>query len=394
MDHLEPRLASGRGLSRLKWEYERERTSYDDLLSFGTADMDYRSPEPILSALQAVIERGHLGYPMIPDAYYDAIHHWLWRTASWDVDTRCCVAQNAGVYMAAWSALQILTKPGDKVTILTPVHFCFREMLQLNNRMAIECPLLLNNTSYSIDFHTLEACLATGSKVLWLCNPHNPVGRVWTRKELQRIADLCIRYQVWILSDDVYCGLIFPGRQYTPIASLSQEISYRTITLYSISKSYNTAGLRHAFILTENPELYKKYTESLTAMNLQYGQNIMGITATVAALTECDPWLSRLMQKMAANHRFLSDYFAKHFPACRVMETEAAYFAWIDLRALKLPPQALSYLIQEEAHMIVENGFPLGKGGAGFIRLNMASSEALLKEGAERLAAFCKRHLS
>lgn len=392
MDDLQPRLASAEGLLRLKWEYEKERTSWGDLLCFGTADMDYRSPEPVLEALRKVIEQGHLGYPMIPDAYYDAIRDWLKRTASWEIDARCCVAQNSGVYMAAWSALQILTKPGDKVVILTPVHFCFREILTLNGRRAIECPLLLRGDRYKIDFGALEACLASGSRVLWLCNPHNPVGRVWTREELQQIAGLCERYQVYILSDDVYCGLIVPGGTYTPVASLSKEISYRTITLYSTSKAYNTTGLRHAFIVTENPELYKRYVENLTAMNMQYGQNIMGIAATIAAFNECDLWLSRLMERIAASHRFLSDYFAEHMPSCRVMKMEAAYFAWIDLRALKLHPQLLSYLIEQEAHMVVENGFALGKGGAGFIRLNLAEAEEQLQEGARRLERFCKRH--
>lgn len=394
MEHLEPGLVSDEGLSRLKWEYERERASYDDLLCFGTADMDYRSPEPILSALRNVLERGHLGYPMIPTAYYEAIHNWLLRTASWDIDARCSVAQNAGVYMAAWTALQILTVPGDQVTILTPVHFCFKEMLRLNGRLTVECPLQLDGDTYRIDFHSLEACLASGSKVLWLCNPHNPVGRAWTKEELQQIADLCLRYQIFILSDDVYCGLMFPGKVYTPIASLSKEISYRTVTLYSISKTYNTAGLRHAFIVAENPEIYKNYIESLTAMNLQYGQNIMGITATIAALNECDPWLSGLMHKIADHHRFLSDYFAEHMPACKIMKTDAAYFAWIDLRALNVRPQMLSYLLEQETHIVVENGFLLGKGGAGFIRFNLAASETLLQEGAKRLVQFCQRHFT
>lgn len=392
MDCMEPVIVSGEGMSRLKWEYEQERMHCEDLLCFGTADMDYRSPEPILAALQDVIKRGHLGYLMIPDAYYDAIHDWLWRTASWDVDARCCVAQNAGIYMAAWTALQILTKPGDKVTILTPVHFCFKEILNLNGRKAIECPLRLTGDTYEVDFHSLEACLASSSKVLWLCNPHNPVGRAWTKEELEKIAKLCVRHQVYILSDDVYCGMIFPGKAYTPIASLSKEVSYRTVTLYSTSKVYNTTGLRHAFIVTENPEIYKQYMESLTSMSMLYGQNTMGIAATIAAFNECDPWLSNLMGKIADNHRFLSDYFAEHMPSCKVMRAEAAYFAWIDMRALKIRPQMLSYFIEQEVHMVVENGFPLGKGGAGFVRFNLATSDEHLREAAERFLTFCKQH--
>lgn len=387
-------IASGEGLARLKWEYEQERMPCEDLLCFGTADMDYRSPEPILSALRDIIDRGHLGYPMITDRYYDAIHDWLLRTASWDIDARSSVAQNSGIYMEAWNILQILTKPGDKVTILTPVHFCFREIINLNGRKAIECPLVIKGDTYEIDFDSLKACLASGTKVLWLCNPHNPVGRAWTKEELQKIADLCMDCRVYILSDDVYCGLMFPGKTYTPIASLSKEVSYRTVTLYSASKAYNTAGLRHAFLVAENPEIYKRYREALTAMNLDYGQNIMGIAAVTAALSECDSWLSNLMKEIAENHGFIAEFFKTYIPECKVMKAEAAYFAWIDMNALKLRPQTISYLIEQEAHMVVESGYTLGKGGAGFIRFNLAASREHLQEGARRLRIFCEKHKS
>ena len=392
MDSLKPTLISGHDLSRLKWEYEVERTSCSDLLCFGTADMDFRAPGPVLSALRNVIDSGHLGYPMIPDEYYNAIHDWLLRISGWDIDTRCCVAQNSGIYMAAWSVLQLLTRQGDMVAFLSPVHFCFREILNLNGRKPIECPLILKGSTHEIDFTSLEACLACGTKVLWLCNPHNPVGRVWTKEELQRIAELCIKYKIYILSDDVYCGLIFPGKKYTPVASLSKEVSYYTVTLYSTSKSYNTTGLRHAFIIAENPELYKKYCELMTAMNMQYGQNIMGIRATIAALNECDLWLSRLMKIIDENHRFLSGYFKKNMPQCKVMEAEAAYFAWIDMRALRICPQQIGYLIEQEVHMVVENGYNLGKGGAGFIRFNLATSRENIQEAAERFLHFCKKY--
>lgn len=387
-------IASGEGLARLKWEYEQERMPCEDLLCFGTADMDYRSPEPVLSALRDIIDRGHLGYPMITDRYYDAIHDWLLRTASWDIDARSSVAQNSGIYMEAWNILQILTKPGDKVTILTPVHFCFREIINLNGRKAIECPLVIKGDTYEIDFDSLKACLASGTKVLWLCNPHNPVGRAWTKEELQKIADLCMDCRVYILSDDVYCGLMFPGKTYTPIASLSKEVSYRTVTLYSASKAYNTAGLRHAFLVAENPEIYKRYREALTAMNLDYGQNIMGIAAVTAALSECDSWLSNLMKEIAENHGFIAEFFKTYIPECKVMKAEAAYFAWIDMNALNLRPQTISYLIEQEAHMVVESGYTLGKGGAGFIRFNLAASREHLQEGARRLRIFCEKHKS
>lgn len=392
MSYPDPEIVKNDGLLRLKWEEERERASCPELLCFGTADMDYRSPEPILAALRSVLECGHLGYPKIPDAYYEAIHDWLFSIAGWNVDTRCCVLQNSGVYVLAWGALQLLTKPGDAVVILTPVHSVFKELLTLNNRKTIECPLMLKNGFYEIDFSFLEGCLASGAKVLWLCNPHNPVGRAWTREELTKIADLCLRYQVNIMSDDVYCGLTYAGKQYTPIASLSQEISYRTITFYSTSKIYNTTALRHAFLVSENPEFTKRYSELLTSMGVSYGQNLMGLKATIAAFRECEPWRLRLMEQIASNHRFLTEAFEKNVPECKVIRAEATYFAWIDLRALNIRPPQLTYLLEQETQIVVENGFRLGKGGNGFIRFNLAASQEDLKEGIKRLIAFCKQH--
>ena len=385
-------LVPDRGLSRLKWEYERERTGWDDLLCFGTADMDYRTPEPVLDALRDVLAQGHLGYPQVSDAFYGAIHDYFLRTAGWEIDARTCVAQNVGIYMSAWNTLDALTRPRDKITILTPVHFCFKRLINLNDRAVIECPLLYENGSYRINYSALEACFASGSKVLWLCNPHNPIGRAWRREELEQVAALCIKYQVCIMSDDVYCGLTFPGAVYTPIASLSKEISYRTVTFYSTSKVYNTTGLRHSFIVAENPVLFKKYMESIEKMDLEYGLNIMGMAAVTAAYNHCDEWLQNLMVQIRKNYRFIVDFFAANLPGAVVAESDAAYFAWVDMRALGLPPQQLSYLIEQEEHMIVSGGAVLGKGGAGFIRINLAASEEHLREGAERLRRFWQRH--
>lgn len=219
-------------LSRLKWEYEKDRVKWTDLLCMGTADMDFMSPPPVLDAIRDVVERGHLGYPYITDVYYDIIHNWLKRKTGWEIDAKISVINNVGIYMAAWNAIQILTRPGDGIAILTPVHFCFKKMISTNNRIAIECPLIQVNRRYTIDYQALEACLRCNVKMLWICNPHNPVGRAWTREELKKVSDLCLEYNVFILSDDAYCDLIFHDYCYTPIASLSKKVSYQNYTLF------------------------------------------------------------------------------------------------------------------------------------------------------------------
>lgn len=392
MRDLNLHLTPAEGVERLKWEWESERTHYPDLLGFGTADMDYQCPGPILDALSDVIKHGHLGYPMVPDEFYQAIHDHLLKVAGWDIDARTSVAQNVGIYTSSWSVLETLTKPGDRITILTPVHMCFRSLIKLNGRTALECPLIYKDRKYSIDYKSLESCIASGTKILWICNPHNPVGRAWTREELEEIASIALKYNVFIMSDDVYSGLLFPGTSYTPIASLSKEISALTVTQYSTSKSYNTTGLRHSYIVAENPEIMKLYTDSLLRLQLSYGKNIMGMAATIAAYRDCDSWLDELNRTIQRNHEFITSYFDENLPGASVAIADSTYFAWCDMRALGLPPAQLSYLLECEEHMITENGSELGKGGNGFIRINLATSEENLAEGVRRLKHFWNKH--
>lgn len=389
---LEVKLAEPKGLARLKWEYEQERAGYPDLLGMGTADMDYQSPEPVLQAIRNVACRGHLGYPMIPDAYYEAIHDWLLKKAGWDIDAFQSVCHNSGIYISAWNILDVLTKPGDKIVILSPVHFCFKRMIDMNQRVTIECPLVQVDGRYTISREALEACLASGAKLLWICNPHNPVGRAWSREELEVMAELCLRYDVQILSDDVYCGLTFPGVPYTPMASLSKEISYRTVTLYSTSKTYNTTGLLHSYIVAENPETMKRYIESMDKLDLRYSVDIMGIYALMAAYRDCDGWLDQLRGQIQKNYQTAADYFARYIPDAPVAKANATYFLWVDMRKLGINPRQLAYILEQEEHIIAENGLKGGKGGGGFVRFNLATSEENLLEALRRVRHFWEKH--
>ena len=391
-DGQELRLVDPEGLCRLKWEYEQYRTGYDDMIGMGTADMDYMSPEPILQAIMDIARRGHLGYPMIPDEYYDAIHDWLLRQAGWDINAMDSVCRNSGIYISAWSAIDVLTKPGDKIVIFTPVHFCFKRMIDMNHRVTIECPLIQIDGRYTINPDALEACLSSGARLIWICNPHNPVGRAWTPKELQAIADLAERYDVQILSDDVYSGLTFPGVKYTPIASLSKEISYRTVTLCSTSKTFNTTALLHSYIVAENPETMKLYKESMDSLDLRYSTDIMGIYALIAAYRHCDGWLANVRRQLQKNYQTIADYCQEHIPMISVAKADSTYFAWIDMRKLGINPQQLRYELEREEHIIPENGLRSGKGGSGFIRLNTATSEENIINAMRRLEHFCRNH--
>ena len=380
------------GLNRLKWELEKDKTGYEDILCLGTADMDFACSNAILNSLNKVIETGHLGYPMLSDEYFNTIHDRLLSKYSWDIDRYSAILPNVGTYTSAWCILSLITDISDRVTILSPVHFCFKRMINLNKRVTIECPLVEEDGKYTIDYVALESCLASGSKVLWICNPHNPVGRAWEKDELLKIAKLAEKYNVWIISDDVYSDLIYKGHKYTPIASLSQKISQRTITIFSTSKGFNTTGLKHAYMVIENPELMKQCKELLEALDLGYGQSVMGINALIAAYKESDEWLCSLMTRIEDNYHTLKDYLTTHIPEIKIAIPDSTYFAWINLSFLNIKPKELGYLIETEQHVIIANGFECGKGGSGFIRVNLATSKENIIEFSKRLEKFCIEH--
>ncbi len=376
------------GLSSMKWEYEKERTGFDDILSYGTADMDFKSPEPVRKAICRVAEKGHLGYPYVPDSYYSAVENWLYRTTGWKIDGRQSISNHVGIYTSVWNVIQSMTREGDEIIIQTPVHFCFGEMIRCNHRTVVENPLKNVDGRYEIDFDQLESCFTRRTKLMWICNPHNPVGRAWTKEELTEIGRLCLKHKVRILSDDVYCGLLLPGNTYTPIASLSKEISDITITCYSPSKTYNTTGIKFSYVVAENLDMMELYDEALHQLDLNYGINLFGLAVTEAAYNECDGWVRELMEYIRENLEFLKVYLAENIPDITLVESEATYFAWLDCRSLGISSDALAEELEQEAHVILGSGEGLGTGGNGYLRMNLACPKKTLLRGLERIKTF------
>lgn len=382
------------GLSRMKWEYEKERTGFDDIIALGTADMDFQSPEPILDAIRRVADRGHLGYPYTPDRYYRAIHDYLLRASGWDVDVRSCTLHNVGIYMSAYCFLDAMLEKGDEVVIFTPVHFWFRKMVEINGYKAICIPLVSEDGVFHMDKEAFEKSITPRTKMVWICNPHNPVGRAWSREELSGIADIALRHGLWILSDDVYCGLLNEGTRYTPIASLSKEVSDISFTMYSTSKSYNTTGLRYSFVITENPELLSRYRASMLKLDLTYGVNLIGIESTIAAYNECDQWLAELMRYIRGNYEYASSFIAANMPEIKAAKADSTYFMWLDIRAMGLDEDKVSEIFLNEGHIILENGKELGPGGEGHVRLNIATKRENLEIAMERFQKIYRKCIS
>lgn len=378
-----------RNLSRMKWEAEIKRTGKSDLLCFGTADMDFKSAEPILNSIIKVAQEGHLGYPLIKESFYAAIENWLRRISGWEIETEW-VSTHVGVYPSSWATIEALTEIGDEIIFQTPVHFCFDMMVRDNGRVPIHNPLINNNGRYEMDFEHLESLINEKTKLFWLCNPHNPVGRAWSKAELEKIGEICVKHNVKIMSDDVYCGLMHESKVYTPIASISKEISYNTITCYSSSKIYNTTGVKQSFVVAENPEILSKYTMSLQKQNLTYGKNVFGLAVTEAALNECDDWVKELMHHVKGNREYLSHVLEKELDNIHVLDADGTYFAWVDVRSLNLSDDELEELFEEKANVIIEVGHKFGTVSKGYFRMNLACKREVLEEGTQRIVKAIK----
>lgn len=378
------------GMSTMKWEAEIERTGRKDLLCFGTADMDFLSPTPILDAIHKVANIGHLGYPFIQPSYYDSIVNWLKRLGKWDIKKEW-ISSNVGIWPASWTIIDALTEPGDEIIIQTPVHFCFDTVTRDSGRIPVKNPLIQQDGRYTMDFEGLKRCFTNKTKLFWLCNPHNPVGRAWGREELERLSNICLQHGVKIISDDVYCGLIYSETHYTPIATISKEISMNSITCYSTSKTYNTTGDKHAFVVCENPEILEAYNNSLKKQNLNYGMNIFGLAITEAAYNYCDSWVTELMEYVKGNYQLVKKTFEEKMPFVKLAKADATYFAWLDFRELNISRERFTDFFEKDANVSVEMGYKFGEGGEGFIRINLGCRRAILHAGLERIVHAYKK---
>ncbi|UIJ82184.1 MalY/PatB family protein [Rhizobium leguminosarum] len=377
-------------LSSAKWEYEIARKGDPTLLCFGTAEMDYRAAPPICAALERVAKAGHFGYPYKRVSYYEAIIGYFNRHFSWSIQ-KDWIASNVGIYPSMQPIIDELTSPGDEIIYQPPVHHIFPEVITAAGRTAVANPLVKRGTRYEMDFEDLAAKTTARTKILLLCSPHNPVGRVWTREELERLNAFCLERGVIVVADEVYCSLVFEGVEFTPFAGLSQSASLNSITLVSASKSFNVTGLKHSMFVAENPDLRDAYMRGLKRNNLYFGGCIFGQAATEAAFRDCDDWSLAAVRYIQGNFEYLRSFIEKHLPLVTVTTPEATYFAWLDFGRLGLSVDELRSFFEDEAHVVVTLGEPLGAGGKGHARFNLGTTRSLVEEGLHRIAQAYER---
>ena len=381
-DKITPRC----GTNSYKWD----STDDKEVLPMWVADMDFQTAPCIINALKKRVEHGIFGYTRVPEEYYDAVISWFIRRHQWQIE-RDWFIYTSGVVPALSAVIKALANEGDNVLTLTPVYNCFFSSIRNNGCKLSSCALKYENNTFSIDFDDLERRAADPkTPLLLLCNPHNPSGRVWTREELQRIGDICIKHNVIVVSDEIHCEIVHPGYKYIPFASISEEFQKHSVTCISPSKAFNIAGLQIANIIVENDEWRQRIDKAIN-INEVCDVNPFGVIATIAAYNEGEEWLNQLLQYIHDNYLFFKDYCEEHLPQLPVAPLEGTYLAWMDCRSLNIPSEELEEELMKKAKLWLNAGSMYGKEGEGFMRWNLACPRQLVKEGLERFSSFIEK---
>ncbi|MFD9627968.1 MalY/PatB family protein [Peribacillus muralis] len=355
----------------------------EDVLPMWVADMDFPAPEGIQKALIERLNHPIFGYTVPADTVFTEIQNWLKQRHSWQIDKEW-ISFSSGVVSAIGTTIQAFTSPGDKILLQSPVYTPFFDMIKNNDREVVNSPLLLEDGSFTIDFTDFEDKLKSGVKLFLFCSPHNPGGRVWTKDELLRIGELCEKYDVIIVSDEIHADLYLSTSRHYPIGSLSKKLADLTVTLMAPSKTFNIAGMQASFLITSNEQLQLQLQKAQAKLAF-HGLNILALTAMEAAYREGLQWLTDMIGYIEENIKLAEEFIAAEIPALHVMHPDASYLLWIDCRDLGLTDIEIKDRLIHQGKLALEPGSKYGPGGEGFVRMNLGCSRATLQEGLKRL---------
>ena len=375
------------GSNSYKWDSAADA----DVLPMWVADMDFRTAPAITDALKRRVEHGIFGYTRVPDEYYKAVTAWFARRHNWQIQKEWMI-YTSGVVPAISAVIKALTVPGDKVLLQTPVYNCFFSSIRNNGCEIVSSPLTYAGNTYAIDFEYMERKAADDKvKVMLLCNPHNPAGRVWTKEELTRTGDICMRHGVTVIADEIHCELVYPGHTYTPFASLSEDFLKHSVTCVSPSKAFNIAGLQIANIIAADESIRQRIDKAIN-INEVCDVNPFGVLATIAAYNDGEEWLTQLLEYINGNYLCMKDFCKVHLPQFPIAELEGTYLVWMDCRALHTPSEELEHRLVNEARLWLNAGTMYGAEGEGFMRWNIACPRKQMLEGLKRFKDFADRN--
>ncbi|HJA88546.1 MAG TPA: pyridoxal phosphate-dependent aminotransferase [Candidatus Parabacteroides intestinavium] len=379
-------IVQRRGTNSYKWDSADDA----DVLPMWVADMDFRTAPAIIEALQQRVAHGIFGYTRVPDAYYEAVINWFGRRHNWKIQKDWMI-YTSGVVPAISAVIKALTQPGDKVLVQTPVYNCFFSSIRNNGCEIVSNPLVYKENTYVIDYEDLERKVADEKvKILLLCNPHNPAGRVWSKEELTRIGEICIRHGVWVVSDEIHCELVYTGYTYTPFASISEEFLHHSVTCISPSKSFNIAGLQIANIVSADEEVRRRIDKAIN-INEVCDVNPFGVIATIAAYNEGEEWLLQLLDYLKGNYECMKTFCEVSLPNFPITCLEGTYLVWMDCRSLPYPSEELEEKLVKEEKLWLNAGTMYGAEGEGFMRWNIACPRAVLLKGLKLFRDFTQK---
>lgn len=366
----------------VKFDLRKEIFENEDVIPMWVADMDFKTPDFIIRAIKERLNHEIFGYSIRPKSYYTSIINWLKRRHEWEIQEEW-ISFSPGIVPAINMAVMAFTKPGDKIIVQPPVYFPFFSAINNNNRELVENPLKLKNERYHFDFHDLEKKLED-AKMLILSNPHNPGGSVWSKDELKKLGELCVKHQVLIMSDEIHADLVFKENKFTPLASISNAIANYTVTFIAPSKTFNMAALATSSVICSNMELKEKYDKVLDTIHIGMG-NVFGTVASEAAYTYGDEWLDQLITYLTENLDLAQEYFKEKIPQIKMMRPEGTYLVWLNCSGLDLKGKDIKNFMIEDAGLGFNDGRMFGTGGDGFMRMNIACPKQRLLDALIRI---------
>ena len=374
-----------------KYDLREKYFKNPDILPMWVADMDFRTPDFVINAIQKRLQHEILGYSFQPESQYQSVIDWVYRHHQWKIQ-KSWIGFTPGVVPAISLAVLTFSQPGDKIIIQTPVYFPFYSAVTDHGRQLTLNPLLLENGRYRMDLDNLKSQIDSGAKMLILCSPHNPTGNVWRKEELLELAEVCEKHNILILSDEIHADIVYKGNKHIPVAMLTEEIANRTITLMAPSKTFNFAGLSTSYFIASNHKLFEKMNQAVNKIHLGMG-NIFGNVALEAAYREGDEWLSQLIRYLQQNIAFVKDFINSNMPCLELLEPEATFLLWVDFRKTGLDDKTVRKLLLEEAQVGLSNGILFGKDGEGFQRINIGCPRSMLEKGLQQIASSLTKKL-
>lgn len=372
------------GSNALKYDLRKAVFDTDDVIPLWVADMDFRTAQPVIDAVEAAARLGIYGYTATPERFFRAAADWQKRRHGRQLDTSL-LSWSQGVISSLSACIELFTPAGGAVLIQPPVYHVFRNVITGCDRRVLESPLTERDGGWQVDWKDFEDKLRR-SDMFVLCNPHNPLGKVWEEADLRRMAELCLRHRVLMVADEIHCDLLFHGKRHISVANLSPEITANTITLFSATKTFNLAGLQASLAAFPNLRMKQSFDHWWGRSHISFN-NPLALPAVTAAFEQGDEWLDQLLEYLDGNMTFVADYCRSRIPQIKTFAPDATYLMWLDCRELELNCDELRDFMIQKARLGMNEGRVFGPGGEGFMRLNAACPRSVLEEAMQRLEA-------